>query len=199
MTQPTRWVTETKGGHSQWYIDRFRRMAAQGEDLVGEARLIDAMAPRQARLLDAGCGTGRLSGDLHQRGHTVVGVDADPELIAAAEQDHPGPTYAVADLVELELAALGETQPFDAVLMAGNVMVFLAPGTETQVLRQVKACVASEGFVVVGFHVDRHLALTDFDQYVGDAGLRVEHRFATWDLKAWHDGADFAVTVLRHA
>ena len=30
------------------------------------------------------------------------------------------------------------------------------------------------------------------------AGLRVEHRFATWDLRAWHDDADFAVTVARH-
>ncbi|MFD5822750.1 class I SAM-dependent methyltransferase [Nesterenkonia xinjiangensis] len=199
MAEPTRWVTETKDDHSQWYIDRFRRTAAQGEDLVGEARLVDAMVPRQARILDAGCGTGRLSGDLHQRGHAVVGVDADPELIAAAAQDHPGPSYAVVDLTELHLDALGMDQPFDAVLAAGNVMVFLAPGTETQVLRRLRACLTAEGFIILGFHVDRHLKLTDFDQYVAEAGLRVEHRFATWDLKAWHDDADFAVTVLRQS
>ena len=30
-----------------------------------------------------------------------------------------------------------------------------------------------------------------------DAELRVEHRFATWDLREWHPEADFAVTVLR--
>ena len=30
------------------------------------------------------------------------------------------------------------------------------------------------------------------------AGLHIEHRFATWDLRAWHTDADFAVTVLRH-
>ncbi|NDL59790.1 class I SAM-dependent methyltransferase [Phytoactinopolyspora mesophila] len=198
MTRPTRWVTDTKEGHSQWYIDRFRRMAAQGEDLVGEARLVDAMVARQARILDAGCGTGRLSGDLHARGHTVVGVDADPELIEAAEKDHPGPSYVVADLAELDLGMIGETKQFDAVLLAGNVMVFLAPGTETEVLRRIKAAVTAEGFVVAGFHVNRELALADFDQYVADAGLRIEHRFATWDLKAWHSDADFAVTVLRH-
>ena len=34
---------------------------------------------------------------------------------------------------------------------------------------------------------------------IAAAGLRIEHRFATWDLVAWHDGADFAVTVLRPA
>ncbi|GHD03963.1 class I SAM-dependent methyltransferase [Zhihengliuella salsuginis] len=199
MAEPTRWVTETKDGHSQWYIGRFREMAAEGEDLIGEARLVDAMVPRRARILDAGCGPGRHAGELHARGHDVVGVDADPELIAAARQDHPGPTYAVVDLSELELDSLGQSQPFDAALLAGNVMVFLAPGTETEVLRRVAACVSPEGFIIVGFHVARHLALADFDRHVADAGLRVEHRFATWDLKAWHDDADFAVTVLRNA
>jgi hypothetical protein len=37
-----------------------------------------------------------------------------------------------------------------------------------------------------------------FDRAVTEAGLRLEHRFATWDLRAWHDDADFAVSVLRH-
>ena len=45
MTEPTRWVTDTKAGHSEWYVERFRRMAAEGADLGGEARLIDAMLP----------------------------------------------------------------------------------------------------------------------------------------------------------
>lgn len=199
MTDPTRWETDTKDGHSQWYIDRFRTMAAEGKDLVGEARLVDAMVPRGARVLDAGCGTGRLSGALHDRGHTVVGADADAELIAAAEEDHPGPTYVVADLAQTDLALLGESRPFDAALMAGNVMVFLAPGTETEVLSRMRSCVVPDGFIIVGFHTDRHLSMTDFDGYAAEAGLWVEHRFATWDLKAWHAGADFAVTVLRRA
>jgi 2-polyprenyl-3-methyl-5-hydroxy-6-metoxy-1,4-benzoquinol methylase len=196
-SQPTRWVTETKHGHSQWYIDRFRKMAAQGEDLAGEARLVDAMVPRRARILDAGCGPGRLSGALHERGHTVHGVDADPVLIAAAEQDHPGPTYSVANLAELELSAIGADEPFDAVILAGNVMVFLAPGTETEVLRRMNACMRSGGFVIVGFHTDRHLSVAEFDGFVTASGMRLEHRFATWDLKAWDADADFAISVLR--
>ena len=31
------------------------------------------------------------------------------------------------------------------------------------------------------------------------AGLRTDLRLATWDVKPWHDGADFAVTILRPA
>ena len=194
MAKPTRWVTETKPGHSEWYVDRFRTMAAEGDDLGGEARLVDAMLPPRARVLDAGCGPGRVGAVLHERGHTVVGVDVDPVLIEAAEADHPGPRWLVADLAELDLA---DEEPFDGAVLAGNVMVFLAPGTETDVLRRVAAHVKPDGFVVAGFHVDRELPLDDFDRAVDEAGLRLEHRFATWDLRAWHDQADFAVSVLR--
>jgi SAM-dependent methyltransferase len=172
-------------------------MAAEGADLGGEARLVDAMLPPRSRVLDAGCGPGRVGAVLHDRGHTVVGVDADPVLIEAAESDHPGPRWLVGDLAELDLSAAGETEPFDGAVLAGNVMVFLAPGTETAVLRRVAAHVRPDGFVVAGFHVDRELSLDAFDRAVEEAGLRREHRFATWDLRAWHDAADFAVTVLR--
>ena len=198
-TRPPRWLTDTKPGHSEWYVERFRRMAAEGADLAGEARLVDAMLPRGARILDAGCGPGRVGGELHARGHTVVGVDVDPVLIAAAEQDHPGPTWLVADLASLDLPALGVREPFDLAVLAGNVMVFLAPETEAEVLRRVAAHVVPDGAIITGFHVNRQLALRDFDDAVAEADLRIEHRFATWDLRAWHDDADFAVTVLRRS
>jgi len=78
MATPPRWFTDTGEGHSQWYVDHFRELATAGEDLEGEARMIDAMVPRQARILDAGCGQGRTGAALFPRGHQVVGIDADP-------------------------------------------------------------------------------------------------------------------------
>ncbi|WP_200216179.1 class I SAM-dependent methyltransferase [Micromonospora coerulea] len=197
MGKPTRWVTETKPGHSQWYIDRFRQLAAEGADLAGEARLLDALVPPGARILDAGCGTGRVGAALAVRGHRVVGVDADPALVEAAGADHPGPRWLVGDLAELDLAAQGEPEPFDAAVVAGNVMAFVAPGTERAVLTRVAAHVHPDGVVVVGFGTDRGYPLTDFDADAVAAGLRLEHRFATWDLRPWRADADFAVSVLR--
>ncbi|MFI2752160.1 methyltransferase domain-containing protein [Cellulomonas sp. P22] len=192
------WPGTTDPEHSRWYIARFRAMAADGHDLAGEARFVDAMVPRGARILDAGCGPGRVGGELHARGHVVVGVDVDPLLIEAAQTDHPGPRWYVSDLAALDLAALGEDEPFDAAVLAGNVMPFLVRGTASEALRRVGAAVAGDGFVVVGFQV-RRLPLEVFDAAVEGAGLRVEHRFATWQLGAWHDDADFAVSVLRHS
>lgn len=198
MTAHTpRWFTDHGPEHSQWYIDRFRTMASRGADLAGEARLVDAMLPRQARVLDAGCGTGRVGGELARRGHTVVGVDVDPALIAAAESDHPGPTWLVGDLAELNLPARGIRDPFDAAVIAGNVLAFVAAGTERLVLQRVGAHVKPDGFVIIGLGTDRGYPTANMDADAAAAGLRLEHRFATWDLRPWHDDADFAVTVLR--
>lgn len=200
VTEPTRWVTDNPESHSDWYVEHFRHLRAEGSDLEGEARLIDAMLPRGARVLDAGCGQGRTGGALHARGHTVVGVDADPVLIAAAQTDNPGPTWILADLAHLDLAAYGTDEPFDAAVMAGNVISFVTPGTEAAVLSRVAGHVVPDGFIVTGFHTsmcDRGI----FDSAAAEAGLRIEQRFATWDLRPWPDGenADFCVTILRRA
>jgi SAM-dependent methyltransferase len=158
--------------------------------------MIDAMVPRHARILDAGCGPGRTGAALFACGHDVVGVDADPELIAAAVEDYAGPTWLVADLADLALDEMGHVEPFDAAVVAGNVMAFVAPDTETLVLRRIAAHLKPDGFAVVGFHTDRY-DMGAFDRHLADAGFTLEHRFATWDLRPWRDDADFAVSVLR--
>lgn len=193
MTGRQRWFTDNDESHSAGYVRRFRRLAADGADLDGEARFVDALLPRGARVLDAGCGPGRVGATLHARGHEVVGVDADPVLIAAAIEDHPGPTWLVADLATLDL----DGGPFDCAVLAGNVMVFLEPGTEAQVLARLAAHVRPDGVIVTGFATDRAYSPDDFVRDVDATGLTVEHRFATWDLRPWHADADWIVTVLR--
>jgi SAM-dependent methyltransferase len=188
-----RWFSHGQTGHSQWYIQRFRAMAAEGVDLAGEARLVDAMASRGSRILDAGCGPGRVGAELHRRGHRVVGVDVDPELVAAAAEDYPGPRWVVADLSELAL----DEEPFDLVVMAGNVMVFLAPGTERQVLERLRDHTRPGGRVVIGFRKGEAYTVEELDRDAVAAGLAVEMRFSTWDLEPWQPESGFAVTVLR--
>lgn len=185
-------------GHSARYIQRFKLMAAQGHDLYGEARLIDAMVARAASVLDAGCGPGRHAGYLHRAGHTVVGVDVDPALIAAAEADDPGPTYLVGDLAGFELPG-DVPQHFDAILCAGNVMTFLHPATRVPALAGFAARLAPSGRAVVGFGAGRGY---DFEEFVADAtsaGLALASAFSTWDLRPFGPGADFLVAVFTRA
>ncbi|AKT51067.1 class I SAM-dependent methyltransferase [Arsenicicoccus sp. oral taxon 190] len=183
--------------HSERYVERFRRMERDGADLGGEARMVDAMVARGSRILDAGCGPGRVGAFLHAVGHTVVGVDVDPVLIEAAEADHPGPTWLVGDLAELDLPARGVAEPFDVILCAGNVMTFLALSTRVEVLRRMGAHLAPEGRLVVGFGAGRDYDFGAFRMDARVAGLHESLLLATWDLRPWRPTSDFLVAVLE--
>jgi len=196
-----RWLQkiETDPGHSAWYIERFRTMAAAGADLHGEARFVDAMAPRHARILDAGCGPGRVGGRLAELGHDVVGVDIDPALIAAAEHDHPGPRWLHGDLSTLDLPAVGIEAGFDVIVVAGNVMAFLDPATRRMTLERLGAHLAPQGRIAVGFGAGRDYGFDEFLADVTAAGLRCEVTLATWDLRPSEPSSDFLVAVLGAA
>ncbi|SHI31083.1 Methyltransferase domain-containing protein [Tessaracoccus bendigoensis DSM 12906] len=199
MTEPSKWtrIIQADPDHSRRYIERFKMMEAAGHDLYGEARLIDAMLSRNARILDAGCGPGRLAGRLHELGHRVVGVDVDPALIAAAEEDHPGPLFLVGDLAELDLPVHGISEGFDAILCAGNVMGFLAPSTRLEVLKRFRSHLAPEGRAVIGFGAGRGYEFSEFFSDVASAGLELDLSLSTWDLRPFEADSGFLVAVLR--
>src|SRR5699024_11721939 len=98
MTQTWKQIVAADPEHSRRYAKRWDDMVADGVDIDGEARLADAMAPRGARILDVGCGQGRLGSYLAARGHRVVGVDLDPHLIERARDACPDATWEIVDL-----------------------------------------------------------------------------------------------------
>ena len=199
MAESSKWtrIIESDPGHSQRYINRFKMMEAAGHDLYGEARTVDAMVSRNARILDAGCGPGRLGGRLHELGHQVVGVDVDPALIAAAEADHPGPQWLVGDLAELDLPARGVAAGFDVIVSAGNVMGFLAPSTRVDVLSRMKDHLAAEGRAIIGFGAGRGYEFAEFFSDAEAAGLVLDVALSTWDLRPFLATSDFLVAILR--
>lgn len=192
-------LLEENPGHSDWYIERFRTMEADGADLGGEARFVDAMVARGSRVLDAGCGPGRVGGRLARLGHDVVGIDIDPALIDAAEADQPGPVWLAADLATLDLAAFGIEGGFDAIVCAGNVMTFLDPATRRTVLERLAYHLAADGRLAVGFGSQRGYEFDEFFDDVGNADLRIDLRLSSWDLRPFGADDDFLVAVLSTA
>lgn len=200
MTEPS-WeqMVREDPQHSVWFVERFRSMAAQGVDLAGEARLMDALLPRRARVLDAGCGSGRLGAALHAAGHEVVGVDVDPVLVTAAEEDYPGPRWIVADLATLDLPSLGLPEQFDGIVSAGNVLPFVAPSARREVLRRLRVHVAASGRAAIGFGAGRGYEFAEFLDDARAAGWEPDLLLSTWDLRPFTDDSDFLVAILRPA
>ncbi|WP_032402875.1 class I SAM-dependent DNA methyltransferase [Rhodococcoides fascians] len=187
----TRWQAENSADDSKRYIERFDRLAERGVDLHGEARMVDALVSPASSILDAGCGTGRLGAELAHRGHRVTAVDLDP-VLAEAARAHPELDVHVADLTTLDLG-----RRFDAAVAAGNVLVYMKPGTEREALERIWAHLTDGGVFVTGFATDRDYTVGAVDADLAAVGFVVEHRFATWDLRPWRDAADWAVTVAR--
>lgn len=178
--------------HSENYAARWRAFAAEGRDIVGEARTIDAMAERGSRILDAGCGTGRIGGYLAGRGHTVVGVDLDPVLIDYARKDYPDAEWHVGDLTAGEVPA----GPFDLIVCAGNVMGFLPPEGRLPALEAMHGVLGPHGRAVIGFGAGRGYEFDDFFADAHAAGFVDSLRLESWDLKPLRSTSSFVVAVL---
>jgi SAM-dependent methyltransferase len=176
------------------YDERWSTLAASGQDVHGEASLLAALLERPpARVFDAGCGTGRVAIELARRGYETVGVDVDPALLERARVKAPALEWLEGDLADLPAdVAPG---PFDAAVLAGNVMIFVARGTERAVLAHVAGRLAPGGLVVAGFQLSGRLALADYDAHATAAGLALRSRWSTWGRAPFTDASDYAVSV----
>jgi len=187
----SRWIDETGGTRGPAYEERFQQLAASGVDVHGEASFVGRLDPPPSTVLDAGCGTGRVARELARRGVSVVGVDSDASMLDVARTEAPELRWKLADLAELRLDEL-----FDVVLLAGNVVVFLAPGTEAEVVRRCAAHVRPGGLLVSGWRTDL-MPRKAYDALATGAGLEPVARYATWDGEPWRDDADWCVAVDR--
>ncbi len=175
------------------YDARISRMAEAGQYLHGEADLVDLLlGGRTATIVDAGCGTGRVAMELARRGHRVTGIELDPEMLAVARARAPDLDWRIGDLARPDL----DLPRADLVLAAGNVMIFIEPGTEAGVIDTLSRGLVSGGLLVSGFQILPRLSVDRYDELCTAAGLEAVSRWSTWGRDPFTDG-DYAVSVHR--
>jgi SAM-dependent methyltransferase len=193
------------------YDARFARLAASGQNVHGEADLVmallDTLDPppspgRPARVLDAGCGTGRVAIELAARGAEVWGVDVDPVMVERARQKAPDLPWAVGDLADpgvlAEVRRVAGSE-LDLAVLAGNVLRFVSPGTESSVIANVASVLRTGGLLVAGFQLlVGGFGVREHDEACAAAGLEPVTRTATWNGAPFPGpSADYAVSVHR--
>ena len=198
----TRWQEIARRGagddYAHTYAERFRSMAERGQDIHGEATFVTEVLDTPARVLDAGCGTGRIAIRLNELGYAVVGVDVDDSMLDVARAEGPGLDWRHEDLASFDLGV-----QFDLVLLAGNILPLLEPHTLTAVGARLAAHVAPGGRVVCGFGLDpAHLPagcpvtpLADVDAALAAAGLVPVDRYSGWDRAPFVGSEGYVVTV----
>ena len=199
----TRWQEVARAGagedYAEQYAERFRRLAARG-GVHGEADLLAALVPAPARVLDAGCGTGRVAIRLHELGYEVVGVDVDASMLGMARRDAPDLEWQEGDLSTFDLDST-----FDLVAVAGNTIPLLEPGTLPAAAARLAAHLVADGRLVCGFGLDEeHLPrgcpvtlLVDVDAALAAAGLEPVDRWSSWDRDPVTATDGYVVTVHR--
>lgn len=198
----TRW-SQIGGVSGEEYAARFAELARTGADMHGEASFCAAILPPGARVLDAGCGTGRVAIRLDELGFSCVGVDVDESMLAVARRAAPQVPWHRADLATLTPADLAGAAGFDLVVMAGNVVPLLAEGTVGRSVAALAALLRPGGLLVAGFGLDpAHLPprcpvtpLEEYDEAARSAGLSLQASYSTWDGAPFDPAEGYAVSV----
>lgn len=193
-----RWVRWRRAVDLADYDRRWEEMNARGESIHGEMDFIERLVSgRISSILDAGCGTGRLAIEAVRRGHRAVGVDLDPDMIDRARSKAPEIEWFCSDLSHLELDDV-----FDVIVMAGNIPLFCAPGSQASIISSLTRHLGPGGTLVCGFSIEQRSDAylpEDFRRDAESAGLDVIGQYANWDGEASRDGDDYAVIVCRAA
>lgn len=203
----TRWAELTGGTAGRDYAARFAALAAEGKEMHGEAAFCASLLGPPARILDAGCGTGRVAIRLAELGFDCVGVDFDASMLSVARETAPGISWFQADLESLTSADLGDVTPFDLVVLAGNVIPLLTPGKVAPAVGALGKQLGPGGLLIAGFGLDAaHLPpgcpvtpLAEYDDACTAHGLVLQERFLTWSRAPFADDDGYAVSVHHEA
>ena len=190
-----RWVEWRRTVDLAKYDQRWESMASRGENVHGEAdavtRLIErhvvdrvgADGPRVCHVLDAGCGTGRLAVELERRGHIVTAIDLDPDMVERARAKSSAIRWLVGDLAKLD-DVIDADDGYDVIVMAGNILNFCAPGSQTAIVHNLVRHLAAGGLLVCGWsqelREDAYL-WTDFVRDARELGANLAETWTNWD------------------
>ena len=141
---------------------------------LGEPELIADTVPAGARVLDLGCGVGRVAHELVERGYDVVGVDQSAEMLAHA---------AGFQTVQARIAELDLGRRFDAVLLASHLVNTPDDAERRAILASAARHVTDQGRVVAEWHPPEW-----FDQAAdGSGGTAGPVRIALADIRRDRD------------
>lgn len=125
-----------------YYDNRFLRPV----EVVLLVRHREALA---GRVLELGCGAGRLTGYLIEVGGDVTGLDVAPAMLEHCRRRYPGGTFVPGDLRDLSPFA---TESFDAVVAPLNVLDVLDEDARGRVLTDIRRLLVAGGVLLMSSH-----------------------------------------------
>lgn len=101
--------------------------------------------PQFRKVLDIGCGIGRVAGPLATQGYDVTGIDSSREAIAMARRSHPHVNF-----IELDQVDLDQLPPavFDCCLVLWHSLGYSSDEENGQVLKAIRSRLRLGGLAI---------------------------------------------------
>ena len=110
----------------------------------------EAMSLVRGRVLDIGCGAGRIATYLQDQGHDVTGIDVSPNALKVAKRRG----LKKAKLLSIEEISEFKRNSFDTVVMFGNNFGLFGNPKKTHRLLQAMRKITSDDAIILGQCVD---------------------------------------------
>lgn len=140
-----------------------------------------------ARVLDIGCGVGRVTSYLHDIGLDIGGVDVSPAMVATARSAHPELRFDVATMTDL---------PVERGSLTGAVLwysiIHTPPDRLHEVWSELARVVGPDGWVLLGFQAGENEHTTRENAY-GSSSTLTWYRHETDDVIDGVEHGGFAV------
>ncbi|WP_307000538.1 bifunctional 2-polyprenyl-6-hydroxyphenol methylase/3-demethylubiquinol 3-O-methyltransferase UbiG [Arthrobacter sp. V1I7] len=172
------------------YVSKMRNLAVSDVDLEVDARFVDMLIPRGARVLDLGCGIGSAVKALRQRGHEAYGIDPSEPALQVAADLFDASWYRqlrAEDASRSSLEELGLPLSYECVLMAGNVPAFLTSTELQAAFHNTASILTPAGLLVTGTSTNSRGGPRDQDEAADASGLALHSRYSNWHVSPFTD------------
>lgn len=127
-------------------LRRYRGRGLRPPESVLFSRYADRM---HGRVLELGCGGGRLTGHLIELGGTVHGIDLAERMVAYCRRTYPGATFSQGDL--RDAVSWGEG-PWDVVVAGWALIDVLSDTERTRFFDEAHRLLVSGGLLIFSSH-----------------------------------------------
>jgi SAM-dependent methyltransferase len=128
------------------YVADYDNRVLEPAEVLLLARYREAFS---GRVLDVGCGAGRILGYLVELGADAHGVDISAAMVQTCRRRFPGVDIRVGDLETLSVTVDG---PFDVILLSDNVLDVLDDGGRRAALAGMRGLLSDHGLLVFSSH-----------------------------------------------
>jgi trans-aconitate methyltransferase len=146
--------------------------------------LVQFLGPKPGeRILDVGCGSGQLTREIAEAGAEVTGIDASPEMIAAARENFPELRFEISDV-----AALPFVNEFDGVFSNASLhWVTDQQGAIAAIARSLKQ--GGRFVFEMGGHGNIHAVWEALQQALKELGIEDPDKLLPWHFPKLGDYA----------